>query len=834
MTSADPLNNVGLFFNRMYNWPMLPGSIDTDQLGGYVMLEQIAVGGMAEIYLAKTQGVAGFEKFLCLKVIHPNFADDEQFIEMLIDEAKIAVGLNHVNIAQIFDLGHDGKQYFIAMEYIDGADLFKIMRSLSERDVDVPVDTAVYIAQEICTGLDYAHRKRAEDGSPLGIIHRDISPQNILVSNAGEVKIIDFGIAKAASRSRKTQAGVIKGKYYYMSPEQAWGDTLDSRSDIFSAGIILYEVLTGQMLYLEEDMSKLLDIVRKADIPRPSTRRAGIPPELENTVMKALAKRPADRWQTAHEFQVALTSFLYGYSPDFTPERLADLLHTAISEEETAKARPDEGQFGGEKETEEEDDELIMSRLDFRPEAGHSVIFNVDDYLPPRSTDETGDLDDMQGLDDDDDERTMVSPPPEEIMERLGIGRRASGELSLELDSGEMDLGEYEENAPTMVSTNPSLRPQDMDLSADDSPFSPPAHKKPVPAPAQEVVVPPSLKPPPRAERDLNLTPTIERQPSGEHPDMTGPLPQVGTDGAVAPPEAPGAKATQSAVWSSAPGVVQTGTAPTPSKPGNDWSWPPDPGAPPKAQATPPGTAAPATQQPSPTWPPQGPQTTDEWASSSNLQGLQAAWQGGKLDSPFASTLSPDLDLTEEKYYSSTPKRRLRVILAVAITMLALSALAAGVFYLVTYSGVKTGAAKIVSDPAGAEISLDGKKTGQKTPATLAISDLKSKHVVELQLSKYKGWRQEFEFSGSNTQIEVLANLQPIKGKLTVRSDPSKAEVYVNGLRKGTTPLTVGNLDTSEDVKVEVRKQGHATITRTVQWEDRNEIDVTLSLEKQR
>ncbi len=810
----------------------------TDEMGGYVLLEQIAVGGMAEIYLAKTQGVAGFEKFLCLKVIHPNFADDEQFIEMLIDEAKIAVGLNHVNIAQIFDLGHDEKQYFIAMEYIDGADLFKIMRSLSERDVDVPVDTAVYIAQEICTGLDYAHRKRDENG-PLGIIHRDISPQNILISNAGEVKIIDFGIAKAASRSRKTQAGVIKGKYYYMSPEQAWGDTLDSRSDIFSAGIILYEVLTGQMLYLEEDMSKLLDMVRKAEIPRPSTRRAGIPPELENTVMKALAKRPADRWQTAHEFQVALTSFLYSYSPDFTPERLADLLRKAISEEETAKARPDEGQFGDE--LVEEEDELIMSRVDFRPEAGHSVIFNVDDYLPPRSTDETGDLGEIPDLGDDDDERTMVSPPPEEIMERLGIGQRASGELSLELNSGEMDLddlGEYDENAPTKVSTNPGLRPQDLDMGPKNAPFAPPTHKKPAPPPApNEVVVPPSLKPPPRAERDLNLTPTIERQPSSEHPDITGPLPQLGTDGTAPVAEAAGAKLTQSAVWSSTPAAAQTGAAPAP-KPGGDWSWPPAPGSPAAqsdtaAPATPPGTAAPA-KQPTPTWPPQGPQATDEWASSSNLQGLQAAWQGGKLDTPFTSTLSPDLDLTEEKYYPDNPKRRLRVILAVAITVLALSALAAGVFYLVTFSGETSGAAKIVSEPTGAAISLDGKKTGQKTPATLTISDLKSKHVVELHLAKYRSWRQEFEFTGSNSQIEVLANLEPIKGKLTVRSDPSKAEVYVNGVRKGTTPLTVGNLDTSEDIKVEVRKTGHAPITRTVQWEDRNEIDVTLSLEKQR
>ncbi len=808
----------------------------TDELGAYVLIEQIAVGGMAEIYLAKTRGVAGFEKFLCLKVIHPNFADDEQFIEMLIDEAKIAVGLNHVNIAQIFDLGHDAKTYFIAMEYIDGADLFKIMRSLSERDVEVPVDTAVFIAQEICTGLDYAHRKRDESGKPLGIIHRDISPQNILISNSGEVKIIDFGIAKAASRSRKTQAGVIKGKYYYMSPEQAWGDPVDSRSDIFSAGIILYEVLTGQMLYLEEDINKLLDMVRKADIPRPSTRRRDIPAQLESTVMKALAKRPADRWQTAHEFQVALTSFLYSFSPDFTPERLADLLNTAMAEEEVAKARPDQ-QFSTDAEAE---DESLMSRVDFRPERGHSVIFNVDDYLPPR-TDETDGLDDLD--DDDDPERTMVSAPPE-MLDKLRLGQRASGELELKLAGGEIepdDFEDYDENAPTTITTNPSLRPQDLDLLPDDSPFKPPGHKKaPV---SNEVVVPQQLKPPPRSRRNPNLTPTLERHPSGEleRPDVTGPLPQVSPKEAQGRGEGRGAKVTQSAVWSSTPGKDQG--SPPAEKPGGDWSWPPDPSAPPEAPESPKRRSTPTGPQaevsaPTPTWPPQGPQSTDEWASSSNLQGLQglqAAWPGGKAgQSQFSSTLSPDLDLTEEKYFPDSGKRRLRVVLAVAITTLALSALAAGVFFLVTYQGVETGAAKIVSEPSGASISLDGKPTNKKTPSTLPIADLKSKHVVELSLNKHKSWRQEFEFPSGDTQITVLANLEPIKGKLTIRSTPSEADVYINGNSKGKTPLAVGNLDTSEEVKVEVRMKGHATITRTVQWEDRDEIEVTLTLEKQR
>src|SRR5678815_5856104 len=220
------------------------------QFGPYRLVRQIAVGGMAEIHLAKTAGIAGFEKYVALKMIHPNFAEDEQFIQMLVDEAKIAVQLTHGNIAQTFDLGRVGDTYYITMEYVDGADLYKILRRASEQDREIPLDVCAFIGKEISSALDHAHRKRDHKGKPLGIVHRDVSPQNVLVSYSGEVKLVDFGIAKAASKVRQTAAGVIKGKYYYMSPEQARGGQIDLRSDIFSAGIVLYEMVAGQMLYL--------------------------------------------------------------------------------------------------------------------------------------------------------------------------------------------------------------------------------------------------------------------------------------------------------------------------------------------------------------------------------------------------------------------------------------------------------------------------------------------------------------------------------------------------------------------------------------------------------
>jgi serine/threonine protein kinase len=302
------------------------------QFGPYRLVRQIAVGGMAEIHLAKTKGIAGFEKYVALKMIHPNFAEDEQFIQMLVDEAKIAVQLTHGNIAQTFDLGRVGETYYITMEFVDGADLYKILRRASEQDLEMPLDVCAFIGKEVASALDHAHRKKDHVGKPLGIVHRDVSPQNVLISYAGEIKLVDFGIAKATMKARQTAVGVIKGKYYYMSPEQAWGDPIDYRSDIFSAGIVLYEMITGQMLYLEEDLHKLLDMARKADIAPPSRLRRGVPPQLEKIVMHALQKAPGDRYQNAGDFATDLERFLHAYSPVFTAGKISGLIKQVIGD----------------------------------------------------------------------------------------------------------------------------------------------------------------------------------------------------------------------------------------------------------------------------------------------------------------------------------------------------------------------------------------------------------------------------------------------------------------------------------------------------------------------
>jgi serine/threonine protein kinase len=310
------------------------------QFGPYRLVHQIAVGGMAEIYLAKTRGIAGFEKYVALKMIHPNFSQDEQFIEMLIDEAKISVQLQHANIAQTFDLGRVEQFYYITMEYVDGADLYKLLRRAAERGMSMPVDVAAFIAKEMANGLDYAHRRRDLAGQALGIVHRDVSPQNVLISHAGEVKLVDFGIAKATMKARQTAVGVIKGKYYYMSPEQAWGDRVDHRTDIFSTGVCLYEALTGRMMHQEEDLQKLLQLVRRAEIPSPTTRRRDVPPQLERIVMRALAKEREERYQSAGDMATDLERFLHVYSPVFTAAKVAELFRAVILDDAPGAPAP--------------------------------------------------------------------------------------------------------------------------------------------------------------------------------------------------------------------------------------------------------------------------------------------------------------------------------------------------------------------------------------------------------------------------------------------------------------------------------------------------------------
>jgi serine/threonine protein kinase len=317
-----------------------------DVYGPYQLLDRIAVGGMAEVFKAKRAGLAGFEKTLAVKRILPHLSDNEEFVRMFVDEAKMVAGMAHPNIVQIFDLGKIDKTYFIAMEYVHGRDLRTILRRAKEKELRLPLDLALRIASALGAALEFAHRKKDERGRAMEIVHRDVSPQNILISFEGDVKLTDFGIAKAATKASSTDRGALRGKLLYMSPEQAWGKPIDRRSDIFSLGIVLYEMITDEKPFLaQSDGSEvemtILEKVRRCEIPAARSRNPKIPESLDRVVMKALARDPDERYQDAAEMNRALERVIRERQPLSTGE-LKRFMELLFDREEREEAVPDE------------------------------------------------------------------------------------------------------------------------------------------------------------------------------------------------------------------------------------------------------------------------------------------------------------------------------------------------------------------------------------------------------------------------------------------------------------------------------------------------------------
>ncbi len=305
----------------------------TETFGNYLLLKKIGSGGMAELYMARQTGVMGFERVLAIKRILPHLTEDAEFIQMFINEAKLAAQITHPHVAQVYDFGAVDGVYYMAMEYVMGKSLSYVLSAGKKREAPVPFRHALYITAKIAAGLDHAYRGKTIGGEPLGIIHRDISPQNILIAYNGDVKLVDFGIAKAASSGTHTQTGIIKGKLSYLSPEQAWGKRVDHRSDLFSLGIVLHEMLTGERLFKGENEFVTLERVRAAEVPPPSSVRPEIPKEIDPIVLKALAKNPDDRYATGHALQEALEGIFHQLDPRPSPKDLSDYLHHLFEKE---------------------------------------------------------------------------------------------------------------------------------------------------------------------------------------------------------------------------------------------------------------------------------------------------------------------------------------------------------------------------------------------------------------------------------------------------------------------------------------------------------------------
>jgi eukaryotic-like serine/threonine-protein kinase len=846
------------------------------QFGPYRLVRQIAVGGMAEIHLAKTKGIAGFEKYVALKMIHPNFAEDEQFIQMLVDEAKIAVQLNHANIAQTFDLGRVGENFYITMEYVDGADLYKVLRKASEIDVDMPLEVAAFIAKEVASALDHAHRKRDHAGKPLGIVHRDISPQNVLISFNGEVKLVDFGIAKATMKARQTAVGVIKGKYYYMSPEQAWGDPIDSRSDIFSAGIVLYEMITGQMLYLEEDLHKLLDMARRADIASPATLRRGIPPQLERIVMHALAKAPDDRYQTASDFATDLERFLHAYSPISTSTKVAALVKQIIGDPvpvpdiEVIEVR---GGPIGTHELSAED--IVHSPDELRDE--NSMIFSLGDLKRPEPTpaprvtrqaeivdaappppvaarpieprppraptkprgrhEETREVEPLPLRPADDDSGLLPVPPP---MPRKPWDHVATDHS--ELDHAEptmitgaphalMMLDPAAEIEATLVSGAPEPpEGETEDLDDDDldnqetltgarpgnhDPEEGPTIQRDFSRPHRSTTRRPGGAPPPAALSAKIHAPAVSelRKPKPSRKTPSAGMPNVLQQLVGAQTNEPMPAPTSRPQQHTPSGLPLTIATPPPNTP---------------MQVVP---GVPSHLQP---YAQPQPYTNNPYGYPQMSPSALYQFQPHPTPPPMSVTGQMRLFEADEIPSQYKVSRGVPQWLKVGFAGALAVTVAAGVTFFIIRSTQSTPPAvadvRIQSVPAGAEVFFDGVHLSGITPLTVPGTPAGKRVEVRVELAHHRPYTEMVDIPKQGGDVPFTAILKPLSGKLVIVSTPDGAEVRVDGVVRGRTPATINDIDMEHAKSVELRLKDFQPFTQALKWPASGELDVDAKL----
>jgi eukaryotic-like serine/threonine-protein kinase len=298
----------------------------------YSILHKLDAGGMAEVWKGKATSMRGFEKLVAIKRVLPDLAKKDNFINMFLDEARLSLHLNHANVVQTFDIGTSEGAYFIVMEWVDGMNLKGVLESLKLNGERVPVEQAIFIIIEMCKGLHHAHRRSTPDGTPLNIVHRDISPPNLLISREGEIKLVDFGLAKAATQALTTEQGMVKGKFSYLSPEAAWGKVVDERADIFAVGALLWEMLAGRRLFEGQSNKETLLMIRKALVPSLESYNPYVDKELMSMIYKTLAQDPDQRYLTSKSLGQDLSNYLFKHRMIVTSYDIADLVERTLKD----------------------------------------------------------------------------------------------------------------------------------------------------------------------------------------------------------------------------------------------------------------------------------------------------------------------------------------------------------------------------------------------------------------------------------------------------------------------------------------------------------------------
>lgn len=723
--------------------------------GPYTLLRRIAVGGTAEIYVAKTAGLGGFEKLVALKLVHPHLSADPHFVRMLVDEAKILVLLTHANVAQVFDLGCIDDTYFIAMEFVEGLDVHGLQKAAAKAAEELPVPVCCYLVAEMLNGLDHAHRKRDASGRPLNIVHRDVSPQNVLISHAGEVKLVDFGIAKTSLRVEGTEVGVIKGKYYYMSPEQAWADPIDRRSDVFSTGILLYEMLTGRMLYSARSIPELIGKVRAAEIVPPTVLRPELPEKLSQIVMKALEREPGARFQNALDFGEALRDYLYESAPAFNASRLAQYVARLLE----AAARVD-----GDAKSADTTDGLRVLTRDEVVHTENSVIFPLPG--PPKDTQAPEGR--AQRLNRNAQAKAASAPygeafpPPPPPPPRISAWPlEEDAEPPTERVRGGLIPGN---SRPPLSGSGASAAPQALPTGAPWTQGRLPAFSM-VPAPPGDAASARPRAPSGSFRAPLPVPPNDVQEPTGQHRPRhlvaasRDNLSALGPQGPLSMPPPvsmqpslglPGARLPSMRV--PPPPGFRTGKVPTPAlmpPPGDPYSMAPIP--------------------PSPLLP-------DFGHDSGAFRKRSRLWV-------------PALVL----------------VLVTACCLLA---------FKLTAGPKKMPQLEITSVPSGARVQVDGTEQVGFTPMRITGLEEGRTYALRVVAPGFLPW--EATYRTTPGAVQHIAVLQRITGELQVVSTPQAATVYLDDVAIGRTPLTVSSLSLDRMYSVRIAYAGYAEAKREI------------------
>jgi serine/threonine protein kinase len=765
------------------------------RLGRYQVINKIAAGGMAEVFLAKAVGAMGFQRLVAVKLIHANFTRDQEFVKMFIDEARIAMHLHHRNIVQVFDLDKANDTYFIAMEFVHGVNLYDLYERIASKNRWIEAPMALYLVAEVSKGLHFAHTRKGQDGRPLGIIHRDISPQNVLLSFEGEVKITDFGIATAAERLHQTAAGIVKGKYAYMAPERLREEPTDGRVDVFSAGVLLYELLVGENPFAGSSAVDTIENVLNKKIPAPSERGAPVSPQLDRIVLKALARDPRERFLTAQDLADALTE----YALELTTARkdmaagdgaLAALLNELFPEKAkrppSAAADPKSFNLPG-----ISSGGVKVATIDPEPARGKSRNGRAPEVDPA----EKNVVRDPAGGDGEDmDAPTVLRMTPmserESIMPKVGTIKPRSkvrdedSVTTKEIptnDSGFTTLPPYPEGADDtsshLLDTDKAFR------GIADTPVTP------VGGAELDRTAPTELPPsfPQLSKKSLAQVGSKPTDPSAAPQGMDESYAATlqSTSGLITIPEdlsAPGMP----------PQVIVQSAIPR-SSPG------PRPTQPPHLMVQPP---AGVMGLPHPYGGPTGPES-------------------GPLVIPVPSGPLP----------APGPAFRTTTIIAILLLIIAALVVFAAVLVVQNRERPATRGAlidlRVESNPQGAKVLIDGLEQGVTPfhgPVTANVE-----HLVTVSLAGYVDPVPRKIMPQEGASGIVPFDLEPARGSISVQPSPAEAAVFINDQEKGMGPVVVRDLPLGAEIIVRVEARGYKTVEQKLVL-DASSRDITMPI----